>query len=175
MNDSWGTPRALVAQLADAFGPFDLDAAAEPWSAVCKRFVTKRQNLFKHAPAAERVFLNPPYSRGNLVRFVSFAREQVLTGRWGSCTLLVPHYTSEGWWRHVVRPEGKARGAEWRRGRLRHPLEQWVRLISERLVVDIVSLSGRQEFLEPPKWRGKVDGARFASAVVVFSEPGGHT
>lgn len=169
-SNEWATPRPLVRQLSKAFGPFDLDAAAAPWNAVCRHFVSRRDNLLRHQPKAKRVWLNPPYSRGNLDVFVGLARELVLTRRWQSCTLLVPHYTADGWWRrHVVRPEGRQLGAAWLSGRLEQPLEHHVRLRSEGLTIDIIEVAGRVSFRHASGV--KTVGARHASAVVVFSRP----
>lgn len=169
-SNEWATPRRLVRQLAAVFGPFDLDAAAAPWNAVCRRFVTRHDNLLKHQPMARRVWLNPPYSRGNLDAFVGLARELVLTGRWQSCTLLVPHYTADGWWtRHVTRPEGAPLGAQWLWGRFDAPLQNHVRLRSAGLTTDIIEHSGRVVFRHASGVR--TVGARHASAVVVFEVP----
>lgn len=170
MNDSWGSPLWLVRRLEDRFGPITLDAAAEKWSAVAPYFVTQRQNVFRCPPPTRHAYLNPPYSRGNLGRFVPHARDLVVRGHWRACTLLVPHYTSEGWWRHVVRPEGRARGAQWRFGELPSPLSQWVTLKSAGLEVDIIEVAERLKFRTPPTWRGQGgESARYASVVVRFS------
>lgn len=169
-SNEWATPRPLVRQLAGVFGPFDLDAAAAPWNAVCARFVTKRDNVLKHAPAARRVWLNPPYSRGMLDKFVGLARRLVLEGHWGSCTLLVPHYSSEGWWqRHVARPEGRPSGADWLWGRFDAPLRHHVRLRSSGLTVHVLEPEGRVRFVRAGGRPEKGKGAAFASAVVHFA------
>ncbi len=172
MTDSWGSPLWLVAMLAERFGPFDLDAAAERWSAICRRFVTKQQDIFVNPPEADNAWMNPPYSKGNLGEFVPYARHLVLERTWKRGTLLVPHYTSEGWWQHVVRPEGPVTGAEWRFGELPHPLRSWTRYHSRYLTTDVILPAGRLVHRVPPTWRGARESARFASAVVIFSREG---
>ncbi len=172
-SNDWATPRPLVCLLDAHFGPFDLDAAAAPWNAVCSRYVTKRDNVLKNPPRARRVWLNPPYSRGMLDKFVGLARKLVLSGHWGSCTLLVPHYSSEGWWqRHVARPEGRPSGADWLWGRIDAPLRHHVRLKSEGLTVDVLEPEGRVRFVRLKPEGRKGQGAAFASAVVHFQTSG---
>lgn len=174
MSDKWGSPLWLVALLAKLWGAFDLDAASERWSAVAPRYITERQDIFSRRRRARRVYLNPPYSKGNLLRFVGFARDQVLLGVWGTCTLLVPHYTAERWWaRYVARPEGKPLSAEWDYGALPRPLQSWLRLHSEHLTTDIILPEGRLVHRTPPDWDGAAEeSARYSSAVVRFSRPG---
>ncbi len=166
-SNEWATPRKLVRLLAGYFGAFDLDAAAAEWNAVCAAYVTKKMNLLKRPPRARRVWLNPPYSRGNLEVFVGLARKLVINGHWGCCTLLVPHYSAEGWWqRHVARPEGRPSGADWLWGHIDAPLQHHVRLRSEGLTTHIITHAGRVPFQHVSGTR--TVGARHASAVVHF-------
>lgn len=65
-RDLWRTPPALFASL-DAEFCFQLDAAAAPHNALCRKFITAEQNTLE-TPWADYlsipgyVWLNPPYS-----------------------------------------------------------------------------------------------------------------
>lgn len=186
MNDNrLGTPDWLTDALQGHFGPYDLDWCAEPWSAVVENFITEHQDVFKVRPHADHAFGNHPYGKaedettgklgkGLLESFVGFARESVLEGRIKRITQLVPHYTAEGWWGLVEKPEGKVLGAEWRYGHIAHPrLANWKRLISEKLVVDIIAIKGRLKHRFPPRgYNAAREMARFSSVVVRFVRPG---
>lgn len=171
-DDRFGSPQWLTDALQAHFGKFDLDWCAEPWSAVVPRFITEQQDVFKVRPTAEHGYGNHPYSRGSLHRFVAFARESVLEGRIAEMTQLVPHYTAEGWWQMVEKPEGRVLGAEWRYGQIAHPrLANWRRLLTERLTIDVIAVSQRLEHRFPPRYTGARETARYSSAVVRFSKP----
>lgn len=170
--DTFATPHWLTDALQAHFGAFDVDLAAEPWSAVVPRFITKEQDLFKVKPRARHGFGNWPYSKGSLDAFVGFARESVLAGRIKAVTQLVPHYTAEGWWRHVETPEGRVLGAEWRYGHIDNVrLWNWKRLVTDLLVIDVIPIAKRISFRFPPRYAGAREGARFSSAVVRFVSP----
>ncbi len=173
-EDRFGTPLWLFARLEQAFGRVDLDGAAEPWSALTERFVTKQQNLFKaprHALSAAHAFGNWPYGRGQLIQFVPFARQLVLDATWREATQLVPHYTDTEWWQLGSKPEGKPLTCEWRYRWLEPPLEQWTRFVSEGLVIDVIAISQRLDHRFPPRYRGARETARFPSAVLRYSRP----
>jgi site-specific DNA-methyltransferase (adenine-specific) len=63
-SDEWSAPAALVAQLADEFGAFDLDPAATPDNAKAPRYFTRDDDGLAQPWHARRVFVNPPYGRG---------------------------------------------------------------------------------------------------------------
>lgn len=170
-SNLYKTPAELVQLLGTRFGPFTLDAAAQPWNAQAPEYFTPSINGLKQRWHG-RVWCNPPYTRGNLERWVSYARHQVTSiSRVESVTLLVPHYTAEGWWqRHVTPPQGYVRRAEWRWHQLPSPLRSWKRLISDGLVTDVLEHEGRIRFMHRS---GRTSSpARHSSAIVVFSKPG---
>lgn len=168
----FGSPAWITDALQAHFGAFDLDAAAEPWSAVVPRYTTKEQDVFKVRPAAKHAYGNWDYSKGQLGRFVPFARESVLEGRWREVTQLVPLYWSEGWFRHVLKPAGRVGRSEFRFKHLSHErLAEWTRYHFERLVVDVIPIAKRVEFRYPPGYTGARETARFSSVVVRFVSP----
>lgn len=170
-EDRFGTPLWLFARIEQAFGRVHLDAAAEPWSALTERFITKQQNVFRIRTHAAHAFGNWPYGRGQLLQFVPHARQMVLDATWESCTQLVPHYTDTEWFQRAIAPEGKALACEWRYGWLAEPLEQWTRYVSEGLVTDVISISRRLEHRFPPRYAGAREVARFPSALLRFTRP----
>lgn len=173
-EDRFGTPLWLFGLIEEHFGKVDLDAAAEGWSALAPRFVTKQDNLFKVEPArlqARHAFGNWPYGRGQLIQFVPFARQMTVHGYWRQCTQLVPHYTDTEWWARAVKPEGKVLSAEWRYRWLPEPLQNWTRLVSEGLTIDVIAINQRLEHRFPPRYKGAREGARFPSAILRFSSP----
>ena len=90
-----------------------------------------------------------------------------------SVCCLVPHSTGDRWWqRYVETPEGQPLRAEWLWGHLAAPLQAWRRYVSTRLTVDIISVSERLAFEHESGV--ELDGARHASAVVVFSRTKGN-
>lgn len=173
MNENrFGSPTWITDALQAHFGEFNVDLAAEPWSAVVGRYITEQQDVFKVRPRCAHGFMNPPYGPGQLERFVSFARDSVVEKRIDALTLLVPHYTAEGWWRHVEKPEGRALGAAWNYGHINHPrLKEWTRLRSSRLSIDLIKVKGRLGFRFPPRYQGARTIARFSSVVVRFVHP----
>lgn len=161
-SDEWRTPDRLFNACSDHYGPFTLDAAAARWNARCERFYTKRDSALARRWSG-RVWCNPPYSRGNLMKWAGYARYQV----WGQCELvctLVPAYTSERWWQqHVLGPgRGRARAERV----VRDGIGSGFRAKYSDLVIEVVFVDGRLRFRHRT---GVQDSARHPSAVVVFS------
>jgi hypothetical protein len=175
-EDRFGSPLWLTEHLQKYFGRFTHDLASEPWSAVAPVFITKQMNLLTQGGGALLVghgYGNYPYGRGELKRFMPFVREQVIAGHFRQVTNLVPHYTADGWFTSVLKPAGKVLGGEWRFDWLGHPrLSNWVRAVSERLIVDVITIKGRLSHRYPPRYTGKRSIAPFSSAIVRFVHPG---
>ena len=113
-TDEWSTPAELVAELAHAFGPFDLDPAATAENAKAPRYFTRADDGLAH-PWTGRVFLNPPYGRAVgawLAKAAAAARE----GTAELVVCLVPARTDTAWW-HTAIAEGAE--IEYLRGRVR--------------------------------------------------------
>lgn len=107
-GDEWATPQKLFEQISAKVGPFGLDAAAAPWNAKCERCFTKADDALSVpdwgvASEGKPIFLNPPYSRGMLSKWMPKAVEQATVyDRTVAC--LVPVKSSEGWWCENVLP-----------------------------------------------------------------------
>lgn len=165
LSDEWATPEVLFEYFNARYGPFGLDAAAAPWNAKCRHFLTKRQNGLRR-PWARRTWCNPPYSRGNKPAFTAYARRQVVEGRVELACLLIPHDTAEGWWHdNVEAPEGRFLGIS------KQLIEVGVAVQTcwQGLTVEIVTLRGRQRFRHET---GVKSGARYSSVLVTFARPG---
>ncbi|WP_423767040.1 phage N-6-adenine-methyltransferase [Enterobacter hormaechei] len=108
-RDLWRTPPALFASL-DAEFCFQLDAAAAPHNALCRKFITAEQNTLE-APWADYlnvpgyVWLNPPYS--DITPFVKKAASE--SANQIGTVMLVPADTSVGWFREAIQTASEVR------------------------------------------------------------------
>jgi site-specific DNA-methyltransferase (adenine-specific) len=78
-GDEWRTPPVLFAAL-DAVYHFELDAAATRENALCEAWYTKEMDALWRSWHGLRVFLNPPYARGLIDRFVTKAADEAERG-----------------------------------------------------------------------------------------------
>src|SRR5262245_38956275 len=85
------------------FGPFDLDAAASPANAKCPRFFTAAQDGLRQRWTG-KVWLNPPYGRGVIGRWLRKAWESVRDGTAEVVVCLVPARPTVNWWLQIVKP-----------------------------------------------------------------------
>ena len=108
-RDLWRTPPALFASL-DAEFCFQLDAAAAPHNALCRKFITAEQNTLE-TPWADYlsipgyVWLNPPYS--DITPFVKKAAAE--SANQIGTVMLVPADTSVGWFREAIETASEVR------------------------------------------------------------------
>lgn len=108
-RDLWRTPPALFASL-DAEFCFQLDAAAAPHNALCRKFITVEQNTLE-TPWADYlsipgyVWLNPPYS--DITPFVKKAAAE--SANQIGTVMLVPADTSVGWFREAIQTASEVR------------------------------------------------------------------
>lgn len=162
-SDEWRTPDRLFHACSHHYGPFDVDAFAARWNAWCPKYFTKRNSALKKRWRG-RVWANPPYSRGNLMKCVSYARDQVRAGCELVCDL-VPAYTSERWWQqHVMgwaMPFGPRSEVIERDG-----IGRGFRMWWPKFSIEVQFVDGRLRFRHES---GVQDSARHPSAVVVFS------
>lgn len=108
-RDLWRTPPALFASL-DAEFCFQLDAAAAPLNALCRKFITSEQNTLE-TPWADYlnvpgyVWLNPPYS--DITPFVKKAAAE--SANQIGTVMLVPADTSVGWFKEAIQTASEVR------------------------------------------------------------------
>lgn len=108
-RDLWRTPPALFASL-DAEFCFQLDAAAAPHNALCRRFISAEQNTLE-TPWADYliipgyVWMNPPYS--DITPFVKKAAAESINQI--GTVMLVPADTSVGWFKEAIQTASEVR------------------------------------------------------------------
>lgn len=108
-RDLWRTPPALFAAL-DAEFCFQLDAAAAPHNALCRKFITAEQNTLE-TPWADYLsipgyaWLNPPYSE--ITPFVKKAAAESINQI--GTVMLVPADTSVGWFKEAIQTASEVR------------------------------------------------------------------
>lgn len=108
-RDLWRTPPALFASL-DAEFCFQLDAAAAPHNALCRKFITAEQNTLETSWAdylnvPGYVWMNPPYS--DITPFVKKAATE--SANQIGTVMLVPADTSVGWFKEAIQTASEVR------------------------------------------------------------------
>ncbi|WP_316245629.1 phage N-6-adenine-methyltransferase [Citrobacter freundii complex sp. CFNIH2] len=108
-RDLWRTPPALFASL-DAEFCFQMDAAAAPHNALCRKFITAEQNTLEtswndYLNAPGYVWLNPPYS--DITPFVKKAAAE--SANQIGTVMLVPADTSVGWFKEAIQTASEVR------------------------------------------------------------------
>ncbi|MBK4403970.1 phage N-6-adenine-methyltransferase [Enterobacter hormaechei] len=108
-RDLWRTPPALFASLDSEFC-FQLDAAAAPHNALCRKFITAEQNTLE-TPWADYLsipgyaWLNPPYS--DITPFVKKSASE--SANQIGTVMLVPADTSVGWFKEAIQTASEVR------------------------------------------------------------------
>ncbi|EML0040761.1 phage N-6-adenine-methyltransferase [Enterobacter roggenkampii] len=108
-RDLWRTPPALFASLDSEFC-FQLDAAAAPHNALCRKFITAEQNTLEtlwadYLSIPGYVWLNPPYSE--IMPFVKKAASE--SANQIGTVMLVPADTSVGWFKEAIQTASEVR------------------------------------------------------------------
>ena len=108
-RDLWRTPPAIFVSL-DAEFCFQLDAAAAPHNALCRKFITAEQNTLEtpwadYLNAPGYVWLNPPYS--DITPFVKKAAVESVNQI--GTVMLVPADTSVGWFKEAIQTASEVR------------------------------------------------------------------
>jgi site-specific DNA-methyltransferase (adenine-specific) len=97
----WGTPQDIFDKLDEEFH-FTLDPCASSTNHKCQRYFTKETDGLKQDWSKDRVFMNPPYGRGEhgIAAWVKKAYEESLKGALVVC--LLPTNTDTAWWQDYV-------------------------------------------------------------------------
>lgn len=102
MNNERRTPRSFFEPLHAFFG-FTLDPCAPPENNLAlPKFFTEADDGLARNWYGERVFCNPPYSRGQLMLWTQKCVQEADTETF--IALLVPNDRSTRWWQQVVAP-----------------------------------------------------------------------
>lgn len=100
-GDEWTTPITLFNELNEAY-KFDLDPCCLRSTAKCKRFFTVNDDGLLQSWSGSRVFVNPPYSRGNIDKWLAkCVKEQKAAA---IIVALIPSDTSTNWFHKYVLP-----------------------------------------------------------------------
>lgn len=103
-SDKWATPWPVLEDLAERFGPFDLDPCCESHTAKADRYYTEHDDGLA-MPWFGRVFVNPPYSKPR--PWIERAVEAVAQGEAERVVLLLPCSTDTRWFHDVVWPNSR--------------------------------------------------------------------
>lgn len=99
-KDMWRTPDEIFKPLHNEFN-FTLDPCCEIGSAKCSNFYTPDDDGLKHDWPFHRVFCNPPYSRGNIEKWVEKCYYQ--SEFYGALVVaLLPVSTSSKWFHKYI-------------------------------------------------------------------------
>lgn len=171
-SDEWRTPPRLFAWANARYGPFTLDAAAAKWNHQLPQYFTKERSGLKSGWHC-RTWINCPYSRGFKEKFLAWGRKQLLSTlpfRLEVACFLLPHDTSDGYWRRcVTAPAGRYLGSVEEDSEVGHVTRtHWSRLTVER-----VEIFGRLRYEHRDGSSSCRPGtARHSSALVVLARPG---
>lgn len=138
-SDEWETPQEVFNYLNGVY-KFTLDAASTPQNAKCAEFYTQHQNALIQ-PWDGRVFLNPPYSKGNQYRFIEKAINEVRNN--SKCEIvvaLVPARTDTKLWHDLIFKNAS----------------------------EVIFIKGRLKFLNPNNPNSSGNSSTFPSCVVVL-------
>ncbi len=100
MNDEWETPLKLFKAFDDVYH-FDLDACASKDNHKCDFYFTKNEDYTSiELPTRNKIWMNPPYSRGNINKCMKKAYDDSLKGHLVVC--LVRDDPTTGWYEEFV-------------------------------------------------------------------------
>lgn len=100
-TDEWNTPPWITALVRDVLGTIDLDPCGNKRSSPvvrATRILTVETDGLK-VPWSGRVFMNPPYTRGQLAQWSQKLVSEYRTGAVTQAIALVPAYTDTSWWK----------------------------------------------------------------------------
>jgi phage N-6-adenine-methyltransferase len=96
LTDRWGTPWSIIRALEKELKiKFTLDPAALPETAKAKKFFTPDDDGLKQRWSGH-IFLNPPYSAGQIKRWLAKAIDELPHCK--SITVLLTNDSSTGWY-----------------------------------------------------------------------------
>ncbi len=98
-KDKWETPIKLFKTWNSQYC-FSLDPCAEEHTAKCEKFFTEKEDGLIQDWSGEIVFVNPPYSRGNIDKWMKKCYDEAQKGV--QIVALIPVSTSSGWFHKYV-------------------------------------------------------------------------
>lgn len=125
MTDVWATPQDLFDRLNQEFH-FTLDVCALPENAKCERYYTPEQDGLKQ-PWDGVVWCNPPYSKGNIPKWLEKASNEKCT-----VVMLLPVSTDTGWFHDYIYGKAEIRFI---RGKVKFGRAKWTARFPSMIVV----------------------------------------
>lgn len=98
-KDLWATPLSIFMPLNEEYR-FTLDPCCTADTRKCDRYFTPEENGLIQSWAGERVFVNPPYSRGNIDKWMEKCAQEA--NRAQVIVALIPVSTSARWFHEYV-------------------------------------------------------------------------
>lgn len=100
VRDDWATPNYIFAPLNEEFD-FDLDPCCKAETAKCEKFFTPIDDGLSQSWANRRVWMNPPYGRGVIDKWMEKARQSAwMEG--ASVVCLVPVHAGSQWFKQSM-------------------------------------------------------------------------
>lgn len=132
-RDVYQTPLELYCNLLYLYGPFEVDGAANAKNHITPRWFGPGGEMedalsgnWGEIGQEIKVFINPPWSRGNIYKFVAYASKQHAEGR-ALTTLLLPATTDVAWFHDFVWDATKEEFFPWLRVHFISPRVAYVR------------------------------------------------
>lgn len=104
VGDEWGTPEKYIRLVREVMGAIDLDPASNDYAQQtirAARYFTREDNGLAQ-PWTGRVWLNPPYSRGLINRFVDKLVSEWWDGNVTEAIVLTHSKSDTKWFRKLV-------------------------------------------------------------------------
>jgi len=98
-SNEWETPPEFFKMLEDEFS-FTLDPAATEENHLCKKYYTMETDGLNQSWKGETVFVNPPYGRGSIDRWVEKCFDEAFHGT--KIVLLIPSRTDTKWFHKYI-------------------------------------------------------------------------
>ena len=117
-NCEWYTPPAVIDAVLDVLDEIDLDPASSRIAneiVGAKKFFTRDDDGLKQDWFGN-VFLNPPYSKGLIDKFIDKLRAEIIVGHIKEAVVLVNAATDTRWYERAIEP---AKGICFTRGRIK--------------------------------------------------------
>jgi site-specific DNA-methyltransferase (adenine-specific) len=114
-SNEWTTPKAFFDKLDKIFGPFTLDPCCDGINNLTQHYFTEQQDGLSQSWQGHTVFMNPPYSRGELKRWIQKAHEESQKKN-TMVVALIPSRTDTKYWHEYVM---KARHIMFVKGRIK--------------------------------------------------------
>lgn len=114
-SNEWTTPKAFFDKLDRIFGPFTLDPCCDGTNNLTQHYFTEQQGGLAQSWQGHTVFMNPPYSRGELKRWIQKAYEESQKKN-TMVVALIPSRTDTKYWHEYVM---KARHILFVKGRIK--------------------------------------------------------